>query len=55
MGEVEGMGFTMSGGLVIGSTGMVMGELLSWFSVGGCVDWSSSCMVSIPGVSVDLS
>ena len=44
----------MSGGLVIGSTGMVMGEL-SWFSVGISVDWSSSCMVSILVVSVDLS
>ena len=43
----------MSGGLVIGSTGMVRGVSLS--PVGNWVDWSSSCMVSIPVASVDLS
>ena len=45
--EVEGMGCTMSGGLVIGSTGMVRGELpLS--SVGNWVVWSSLFIVSLP-------
>ena len=44
------MGCTMSGGLVIGSTGMVMGEL-SLSSAGDWVIWSSLFMVSL---SVDL-
>ena len=40
---VEGMGCTMSGGLVIGSTGIVKGEL-SLSSGGDWVAWSSLFM-----------
>ena len=54
--EVEGMGCTMSGGLVIGSTGMVKGRSrcfwvgVSLSPVGNWVAWSSLCLVSLPVV-----